>query len=281
MQLNIRTRQPIGLLLVSLLAAALLAGCGQTKEQTENVNPKLVDAVIQQLQDSGKLDDAVEESLHHLVEKRQEKQAEAQKKRLDALKQKASEMAAPDISKEHVLGNPDATVSMIEYSDFECPFCKRFHETPQEVQKKFGEQVNLIYRSMPLSFHGEAAVLEARAGECAARVGSNKVFWEYGNDLFKYSESNGKGLGDNQSIYTLASKYKLDKSKFKACLDDPATQKQIDDNLKSASDLGISGTPTTIVRNNKTGATEVVVGARSADQLEAAVNKVLKKDDNS
>lgn len=265
----------IGLLMAPIIAATLLAGCGASKAQAEDVDPQLVDAVIQQLQDSGKLDDAVKDSLRNLAMERQKQRAEAQQKRLEKLEKKASKLTISDLSKEHVLGNPDALVTMIEYSDFECPFCKRFHGTPQKVQEKFGDKVNLVYRSMPLSFHGHAAVLEARAGECAARLGGNEVFWKYSNDLFKYSQSNGKGLGEGETIYTLAAKYDLNKEKFKACLKDPAIEQRIKQNLETAGGLGITGTPTTIVRNNKTGATEVVVGARSVEHLTAAVNKVL------
>lgn len=267
----------IPLLIGTLLTGAVLTGCAHTS----TADPQLVDAVIQKLQDSGKLDQAVETSLKHLVQKRQQAQAEARQKRLQQLEAEASKMPAPDLDQEHVLGSRNATVSMIEYSDFECPFCKRFHETPQQVLEQFDGQVNLVYRSMPLAFHGKAAVLEARAGECAARLGGNDVFWNYSNDLFKHSQSNGKGLGDGQTIYTLASKYDLNKNTFKACLDDPAIQKIIDHHLKTAQSMGITGTPTTIVRNNQTGETRVVVGARPADQLKAAIEEVLSADDGT
>ena len=269
-------RHPVGHLLVGLFALASLVGCGQSDKPADKASPQLVDAVIQQLQDSGKLDTAVKDSIRHLLEERQQADAKAAESRRAQMNAKLSKMPAPNFGKEHLLGSPNAPVSLIEYADFECPFCKHFHETPQQVQQQFGEQVNLIYRSMPLSSHGEVAFLEARAGECAARIGSNDVFWKYSNDLFHYSQSNGKGLGDDQSIHTLAVKYKLDSDTFQACLDNPATGKILDHNLQTARDLGITGTPTTLVRNNKTGAVEVVNGAASAAQLTAAIEKVLK-----
>lgn len=269
-------RHPVGHLLVGLFALASLVGCGQSDKPADKASPQLVDAVIQQLQDSGKLDTAVKDSIRHLLEERQQADAKAAESRRAQMNAKLSKMPAPDPGKEHLLGNPSAAVSLIEYADFECPFCKRFHEVPQQVQQQFGDQVNLIYRSMPLSSHGEAAFLEARAGECAARIGGNDVFWKYSNDLFHYSQSNGKGLGDGQSVHTLAAKYKLDSNTFQACLDNPATGKILDHNLQTARDLDITGTPTTLVRNNKTGAVEVVNGAGSAAQLAAAIEKVLK-----
>lgn len=276
MQQNAQIRRRAGFLLIPVLAATLLAGCGQSKDQADQkVDPKLVDAVVKQLVDSGKLDDAVDKSIQRFVAKQKKERSQAQAKRLEQLNENARKMPAPDPKTDHIKGNVNAPVSMIEYADFECPYCKRFHETPEKVLKKLGNKVNWIYRSMPLSFHGQAAILEAKAGECAARVGGNDTFWKYSSDLFKYTKTNGKGLGDNQTVFTLAKKYGIDNGKFKGCLTDPAIQKRIEATLKSASDLGISGTPTTIVRNNKTGQIQVVVGARPASQVEAAINKVM------
>lgn len=268
---------PVGRLLVSILVFGSIAGCSQHDASDDKPDPKLVDAVIEQLQDSGKLDTAVKNSIRHLLEERRQADAKAAKTHKQRLIEKAREMPAPDIHDEHVFGNPDAMVSMIEYADFECPFCKRFHGTPQQVQKQFGDKVNLIYRSMPLSSHGEAATLEARAGECVARLGGNDAFWKYSNDLFEYTDTNGRGLRKGQTIYSLAADQGIEKNKLKDCLTDPAIQARIDANLESARKLGITGTPTTIVRNNKSGAVEIVSGAAQAKQLEDAINKVRQE----
>lgn len=264
-------RRALTVLLTSIFAAVLLTGCSDGTQA--KATPELVDAVIQQMQESGKLESAVKAAIQDIVKERQEQAQERRNSTRDL-----SSLKQMDYSKEHLMGSPDAVVSMVEYADFECPFCKHFQGTPEKVLKDFGDKVNLVYRSIPLSMHGAAAVLEAKAAECAARLGGNTVFWPYANDLFHYSETNGKGLGDGETVYTLADKYKLDSSKFKACMNDPAIEAILDRNQKAAAELQLTGTPATFVYNHKTGEMKMVGGAQSAAALKKTVEDVLTPD---
>lgn len=276
----------LALAIAAAAAAALLlvSGCSQPQKSSDasaKADPALVNAVIKQLQDSGKLDDAVQKSVEHLIEKQREKREQAMDQQQKQLENNAAKMAQVNPKTDHIKGNPNATVTLIEYADYECPFCKRFHTTPEQVMKKFGDQVNWVYRDMPLSFHGKAAVIEGKAGECAAQLGGNKVYWPYANAMFNASQSNGKGLGGGKTVYSLAKQFGLNASKFKACMNNPATQKILDNNTQTANKMGISGTPTTIIRNNKTGDVKVIVGAQSAQVVENAVKEVLNGNKNS
>lgn len=281
-----RLKKLFGLSLAATAAAGLLlvGGCSQHQKDADasaKADPALVNAVIKQLEDSGKLDDAVQKSVQHLIEKQREKREQAMDQQQKQLEKNAAKMGAVNPKTDHLKGNPDATITMIEYADYECPFCKRFHTTPERVMKKFGDQVNWVYRDMPLSFHGKAAVVEGKAGECAAQLGGNKVYWPYSNAMFNASESNGKGLGGGKTVYSLAKQYGLNEAKFKACMNNPATQKILDDNTQGANKMGITGTPTTIIRNNKTGDVKVIVGAQPEQAVEQAVKDLLNGNKDS
>lgn len=91
------------------------------------------------------------------------------------------------------LGEEENSVYVIEYSDLECPFCKRFHEAMLEVMKEFdtrGQEVTWIYRHFPLDQIHSQARKEAEATECAAELGGNEAFWNYTNKLFEITPSN-------------------------------------------------------------------------------------------
>ncbi len=89
------------------------------------------------------------------------------------------EKMTPITSKDHIRGNPDAPVKIVEYSDTECPFCKRFHTTMKEVMDEYGKdgKVAWVYRHFPLDQLHSKARKEAVALECANEQGGNDKFW--------------------------------------------------------------------------------------------------------
>lgn len=92
-----------------------------------------------------------------------------------------------EAAKDPVVGNPKAKISLIEYSDFECPFCKRFHQTMQQVMAAHGDNVRWAYRHFPLDSLHRKARPEALAAECAGEQGK---FWEFTNSVFEVTPSN-------------------------------------------------------------------------------------------
>lgn len=94
---------------------------------------------------------------------------------------------AIDTNKEPARGNLKAKISLIEYSDFECPFCKRFHATMQQVMAANGDNVRWVYRQFPLDSLHQKARTEALASECAGEQGK---FWEFTDSIFKVTPSN-------------------------------------------------------------------------------------------
>lgn len=149
---------------------------------------------------------------------------------------------------DHIRGNPNAPVKIVEYSDMECPFCKRFHSTMQQVMDEYGKdgKVAWVYRHFPLdSIHSKART-EAAAGECASELGGSDAFWKYTDRFFELTPSNNQ-----TNIVTvlpqIAREIGLDEAKFNSCLTSKKYDKHIQDDLDNATATGGNGTPWSIV----------------------------------
>lgn len=139
-----------------------------------------------------------------------------------------------DIGSSPVKGNADAKVTIIEFSDFECPFCTRGKATMEEVLKNYPNDVKIVFKNLPLPFHQNATP----AAKAALAAGKQGKFWEMHDKLF-----------DNQRELTQANFEKfakdlgLDVGKFKTDMNDPEIDKQIEADKKLAEQHGIQGTP--------------------------------------
>ena len=93
-------------------------------------------------------------------------------------------------SDDHIIGNPNAKIVLVEYSDFECPFCQRFHPTMQQIMEEYGDDVAWVYRHFPLSFHPNARPA-AITSECVAKLGGNNAFWKFADEAFNQNSQLG------------------------------------------------------------------------------------------
>lgn len=160
----------------------------------------------------------------------------------------------------HLYGNPAARFTLVNFSDLECPFCKRFHETPKYlVDSAKNGMVNWEWRHFPLSFHEPMASKAAVMSECVAQQKGSKGFWAFTDYWFTHTAGNGQGFADADNVPVL---FGLDKTKYTACLTDPTIIKKIKDDMQVGNSSGVTGTPATIVIDNMTGKSEVVVGAQ-------------------
>lgn len=152
------------------------------------------------------------------------------------------------ISKDdHIRGNPNAPVVIVEYSDFECPFCKRFHDTMKQVTAEYGDKVAWVYRQFPLDqLHPVKARKEAVASECAAELGGNDAFWKYADRFFELTPSNNQTNIDTV-LPQIAREIGLDEAKFTSCLASNKYDAHIEDNVQNAVATGGNGTPWSIV----------------------------------
>lgn len=170
-----------------------------------------------------------------------------------------------------VLGNPDADITIVEFSDFECPFCERAYsgaiaEFKQSSYFKNGE-VNLIYKHLPLNSIHPYAQKAAEAAECANRQG---MFWEYHDELFENQQSLSI-----TSLKKYAEDLGLDTSEFNSCLDNDEAKSEVQKEITQATTAGARGTPYFVVINTKTRDTEVVSGAVPFANFESAINSVM------
>lgn len=170
------------------------------------------------------------------------------------------EAARPiNLKTDHIRGDINAPITIIEYSDLECPFCKIFHQTMLTIYEKYGQagKVAWVYRHFPLDKpNASGQVLHAKAGpeadatECAALLGGNEAFWKLNDKIFAITPSND-GL-DLNILPTLAKEIGLNETRFKACLNDKAIADKVEADYQNGIDVGVSGTPFAIMINNVT-----------------------------
>lgn len=177
----------------------------------------------------------------------------------------AGTVKAIDAATDHIRGNKDAAVSVIVYSDFECPFCKRHHPTLATILETYGDDVNVVYRHYPLAFHPNAQPA-AEASECITEIGGNDAFWKFADEVLG---------GDNYDYPAIAKKLGLDEAQFKTCLDSGKFKQIVTDQQQSGADAGIRGTPGNIVYNNKTKESKLVSGAVPFESFKAVIDPML------
>lgn len=177
---------------------------------------------------------------------------------------------------DHILGNSDAEITIIEYSDTECPFCKKFHETMTQIMDEYGKtgKVKWIYRHFPLDMLHSKSRKEAEATECATELGGNIKFWEYINRLYAITPSND-GL-DPSELTKIAEYAGLDKNKFEECLKSGRHAQDVENDLQDGMSAGIQGTPSSIVISKK-GEKFPLNGYVPFQQLKVAIDQLLSQ----
>lgn len=134
----------------------------------------------------------------------------------------------------HTVGNPDAPVTIVEFSDFECPYCANFNQTMGKVIKEYPNDIRWVYKHFPLSFHKEARPA-AEASECAAEQGE---FWGFHDGLFENRERLG------ESLYTeLAIELNLDSGQFEKCVSSRKYKDKVEEDYQEGVKAGVKGTP--------------------------------------
>lgn len=202
------------------------------------------DAEIQKVYDDNKqaLKDATLDSVKpRIVEYlKQQKAAQVEQEFLDGLRKKyntAVNLQPPKIDVgtggRPERGPKNAPVTMIEFSDYECPFCKRAEQSVQQVLTAYGDKIRFVYRDFPLDIHANARPA-SEAARCAQAQGK---FWEFHAKLLASPELSP------EKLKTLADEVGLDRTKFDACVTTHQFKAEIDKDVADAGDVGVTGTP--------------------------------------
>ncbi len=167
---------------------------------------------------------------------------------------------------DHIRGPKDAPITIIEYSDLECPFCKQFHPTIQQLLKEFPTQVRWIFRHFPIAQLHSKAQKEHEASECAAEQGK---FWEFIDRVFEVTPAND-GLDPAELPKIAKAVGVADIAKFQECLASSKYESKVNEGVQSGLDAGVQGTPASFING------EPVYGAVPYAQLKAGVEQLLK-----
>lgn len=168
---------------------------------------------------------------------------------------------------DHVRGDKKAKVSIIEYSDFECPFCSRFHPTMVQALEEYGDDINWVYRHFPLSFHVQATP-SALASECVAEQKGDDGFWTFADAMFENQARLGTALYSE-----IAESIGVDMGQYNDCFDSQKYLSKVQDNQTDGASAGVTGTPGSFIVT-KNGA-QLISGAVPYSQIKAAIEANL------
>lgn len=175
----------------------------------------------------------------------------------------------PPSSNDHIIGSPTAPIVLVEYSDFQCPFCQMIYPTLKKIVSESNGQIAWVYREFPLSSIHPQAMPAANAAECIASQLGSAGFWRYADAVF----SNQQQLSPAYSRQ-LAQQFGADMTKYDQCIASSQFQQVIDKDTAEAEAVGGNGTPFTVVINTKTGKAAPVSGALPYAQIMSVIKSL-------
>lgn len=175
---------------------------------------------------------------------------------------------------DHIRGSLNAHVKIVEYSDLECPFCKRHHSTMQQLINEYSDdEVAWVYRHFPLVSLHPKAPKEAEATECAAELGGNDGFWALIDKIFETTQGNNSLV--LASLPDLADQVGLDKNKFTECLDSGKYAGKVQTQYQDAARAGGTGTPYNVIIGPD-GQKQSLSGAYPIEAFRQVIDSMLK-----
>lgn len=242
-------------LLAIVLCIVLISRWLPEQAGASEITPQLREQVLQIIRENP-------EAILESVQAYQKKQQEQQKKARQSALQQLQANPKATIGQSPTLGAKNGKILLVEFSDFQCPYCAKAHETLKQFMAKHGESVTLVYKHLPLTSIHPQALPAAKAAWAAGQQGK---FWPFHNALFE----NQSQLGEDFYQAT-AKSLGLDMAKFDRDRASKAAEAAVNQDLELAEKLGIEGTPFFILNG------EAFPGAVELSDLEAAIAKVKK-----
>jgi len=163
-------------------------------------------------------------------------------------------------------GNPEAKVTIVEFSEYQCPFCARYvADAYQKMWQAYGEDIYYIWYDFPLSFH-QNAVPAAMAARCAGQQGQ---YWEMHDQLFTNQEAWSESLEPEAEFAAYAQQLGLNGGDFSACVEDKEIKSKIEADVKLGQQMGVSGTPAFFINGQR------LVGAQPFEAFKAVIDQEL------
>lgn len=259
------TNIDLGVLIAIVFASAVISGSlvffgMQTSGAAASVSDSYIDA---------RIDEGIERYVERKTAEAEEEQARMAVEQAERTSEMAQNVPPVSVSEDHIFGNKDAKISLIEYSDFQCPFCQRFHATAKQIVEAYDGQVNWVYRHYPLSSHDPVATRQAIGSECVAELAGNDAFWELGDIYFS------AGPTDNESIIAAAVELGADEAAMRECLENERYADEVARDMAEATASGVTGTPGNILINNETGEAVLVEGAQPFPVFQQIIDEML------
>lgn len=182
---------------------------------------------------------------------------------------------------DHIRGNPNAPIMIVEYSDYDCPFCDIFHETLNRLMSEYeaGGKVAWVFRHFPIQQLHPTAPKIAEASECVAELGGNAAFWQFTDSVFESKivdqEKKIVEFTDMTKLPAFAAQAGVDAAAFQTCLDSGKYKEKVDASIREAAAAGAKGTPFPIVIVGNQNAT--LEGAVPYASLKGMIDNLIKQ----
>lgn len=179
----------------------------------------------------------------------------------------------PVDSTDFIKGNPNAPIRIVEYSDYDCPYCKDFHNTMTQIMNEYGVtgKVGWVYRQLPLEQLHPNSPRISEAALCVGEIGGNDAFWKFSDRVFKEREADELTNMTRLSEYAEAAG--IDKTAFMSCLDSGREKEKVAASVKDGMAAGIVGTPHSFVLvGNQTAA---INGAQPYEIVKQIIENLL------
>lgn len=251
-------------LLGMLLVATIVVGCTSKDDLKKMLkdNPEIITEAIEA--NPEKFIDALNNAVKAAQEGQAGKREEAEKA---ALEESFNNPLVPQIrDDESFRGNKDGVITLVEYSDFECPFCARGFNTVEELLKKYEGKIRFVYKHLPLSFHPNA--MPASQYYEAIRLQDEKKAWKFHDMIY---QQQAKLRNGEPFLKALAKELKVDMTRLAKDVKSEAVQKRIDQDMEEAAKYGFQGTPGFLLNGVP------VKGAYPAQHFDGIIQELVKR----